>query len=325
MVLATTDPTATQSPQVLNSHHKDYIYSIALDVYGRRMATVSGDRTVRIWEYDSQKQWLLTNEWQAHLGGLTDLDFAHPEFGTLLCTAGHDVKIWEENTNQKQWSLKATLTEARRTVTCVQFAPRHWRLKLATGSQDGCVRLYEAVDVLNLAQWPLAATLQAFKSDGVTALSWCQGRFDPPTLAVSGGSHVQLYRYSEDARAWTNLRTLGESVPSPRILDVSWAPNVGRSYHVLAVAASDGLTIYRLHRSDPTLQPEGAGQQVPVNVWRCQWNVTGTVLVTSGDAGVVSLYKANANKQYQLVSKIPANLSQLHPPPEANVAAAMSE
>ena len=37
----------------------------------------------------------------------------------------------------------------------VKFSPRHLGLKLATGWQDGVVRIYEAMDVMNLSQWSL--------------------------------------------------------------------------------------------------------------------------------------------------------------------------
>jgi hypothetical protein len=58
------------------------------------------------------------------------------------------------------------------------------------------VRIYEAIDIMNLAQWPLAATLAGVEGISCTCLSWCTGRFEPPTLVV-GGSHLIVYRYSE--------------------------------------------------------------------------------------------------------------------------------
>jgi nucleoporin SEH1 len=71
-----------------------------------------------------------------------------------------------------------------------QFAPKHVGLRVATGSADGVVRIYEAIDVLNLNHWPMS---QCFDADveselGVTCLSWCSGRFEPPMLVVGGSS-----------------------------------------------------------------------------------------------------------------------------------------
>jgi nucleoporin SEH1 len=211
----------TTTTQVLSSLHHDYIHMVAFDVYGRRMATCSGDRLVRIWDLTDTGAWILGASWQAHRGAVTGVAWAHPEYGSVVasCGADGDVKIWEERgtsstssviannpssqqqqqqQQQVRWNLKASLTEARRSVTCVQFAPRHLGLKLAVGGADGCVRVYEAVDIMNLTQWPLAATLQSFSEGtklGCTGLSWCTGRFEPPTL-VASGSHLVIYRYS---------------------------------------------------------------------------------------------------------------------------------
>jgi nucleoporin SEH1 len=315
----TSSPTAmnNMTTQVIPSQHADYILATALDCYGRRMATVSGDRFVRVWDLQSDGSWVASSNasaWQAHRSAVTDISWAHAEFGSLLATAGadHDCKIWEElqTGNSSRWNLKAALTEARKGVTTIEFAPRHWGLKLATGSQDGCVRIYEAVDIMNLAQWPVAATLQAFNTDtvGCTSISWCTGRFDPPTL-VAGGSHLVIYRYSDAARAWQAVLQLPAVTD---ILDVAWAPNVGRRFHSIAVAAEDALRVLKLSRENREggLALEST-QDIPVTAWRCQWNVTGTVLASSGDAGTVQLYKCSDDGTYQCVSKIQGDLHQV--------------
>lgn len=299
------------------------------------MASCSGDRFVRVWDLTDSGEWNLVAQWQAHKGAVTSLSFAHPEFGSLLATCGsdHDAKIWEERSNStagggssssslaSRWTLKAALTEARRAVTCLEFAPRQWGLKLAVGSADGCVRIYEAIDIMNLAQWPLAATLQCFEGNklGCTSLSWCNGRFEPSTLVV-GGSHLIVYRYSDVARAWQPLLQLPAPIKGD-VLDVAWSPNVGRRYHYIASAEDQQLRIYKLHR-ETTVPVAGdkekssesqlslmSSQTVPTNAWRCQWNVTGTVLASSGDGGVVQLWKVDGEGQFQCVSQVQGDLT----------------
>jgi len=185
--------------------HQDYIYKCAFDTYGRRMATCSGDRNVRVWDLTDSGEWTLTAQWQAHKGAVVSLSWAHPEFGSILATCGDDqeAKIWEERNSagsmNAKWIVRANLTEARRAVNAVAFSPRQFGLKLAVASADGCVRIYEAVDIMNLAQWPLAATLQAFQDSnriGCTSLSWGTGRFEPSTIVV-GGTHLVIYSYSD--------------------------------------------------------------------------------------------------------------------------------
>jgi len=345
---AATAATMTNTPsstQVISSAHNDYIHKISFDTYGRRMATCSADRWVRVWDLDDNGRWLLGAQWLAHRGGVTDLSWAHPEFGSIIATAGTDLeaKIWEErntspsstsnsmsfavsgstptaagNSPASRWNVKASLTEARKAVTCVEFAPRHWGLKLAVGSADGGIRIYEAVDIMNLSQWPLAATLQPFgdtaTDGGCTSISWCTGRFEPPTL-VAAGSHLVVFRYSESARAWQPLLNL----PSPDrgdVLDVAWAPNVGRTYHYIASAEGDALLIYKLKREMKEVGDDGGGkkqqhvltldssQTLDAPAWTCNWNITGTVLASSGDSGVVDLYKSKNDGTFEIVSRI---------------------
>ena len=50
---------------------------------------------------------------------------------------------------------RATLLDSRRSVADIAFAPRSHGLRIATGSSDGFVRIYEAMDVTNLSTWTL--------------------------------------------------------------------------------------------------------------------------------------------------------------------------
>lgn len=125
---------------------------------------------------------------------------------------------------------------------------------------------------------------------------------------------------------------------SGRVQDVAWAPNVGRSYHLIATCGAEGaVAVWRL-------QPDAAADYVPaaaaaaaagspsmvgltspasssssvwavkklpgssaealvaavfedhggMPVWRVEWNVTGTVLASSGDDGFLRLRKQAA-------------------------------
>ena len=44
-------------------------------------------------------------------------------------------------------------------------------------------------------------------------------------------------------------------------------------------------------------------------VWRCEWNVTGTVLASSGDGGVVQLWKSDYHKNWSCVSEVHGDVS----------------
>ena len=106
-------------------------------------------------------------------------------------------------------------------------------------------------------------------------------------------------------------------LPAPEkgdILDVAWAPNVGRRYHYIASAEGQQLRIFKLSRGDNMNDKLEliSTQTIPAtNAWRCQWNVTGTVLATSGDKGVVRLWKADFGGTFQCVTTIQGDLSEV--------------
>lgn len=408
--------TLTSTSQTLPHGHLDYVLDISFDHYGRRFATASGDRTVRVWDLTAEGVWETStttpgggggssnnNEWQAHKGPVYRLSWAHPEFGQLLATAGsdHSVIIWEEreggfnslatpersadgffepapntrsNSNDdvvpaaaaattttvgmSRWVAKATLSDARRAVTAVEFAPRHLGLRLASGSSDGIVRIYEALDIMNLNHWKLDAemeenvdnsssvgggggedsgsgpggssnnntTASSNENMGVSSLSWCTGRFEPATLVIGYASgRVSICRYDDGRRTWMELLRLPGHLTSdgiPRgVLDVAWAPNVGRTFHLIASCGKDNrLLVHRIKRvgggdgeddddddgknsSGLTYEDTALLDQERTN-WRCQWNVTGTVLASSGDGGAVMLWKNDFHGNWKCVSDI---------------------
>lgn len=336
--------------QILESSHQDYIHDIAFDHYGRRIATSGCDRTVKIWDLDENGEWTSStegSEWKAHLSGVTSLSWGHPEFGQLLATSGSDgfATIWEERAEGSsgsaattstgfmndrsdqpgnssaltatRWTERAKLTDARKSLACVKFAPRHLRLQIATAGADGTVRIYEAVDVMNLNQWLLKNSIQVENDSasdlGVTCLDWCTGRFEPPTIVVGSSSgNVNLYRYSDASRNWGLLMRLdGHISPRKGVLDVAWSPDVGRSYHLISSCGRDGeLRVHRLKKS--TADEAGSGLQLESSqkidsesdTWRCAWNVTGTVLASSGDTGVVKLWKSDFQGVWKSVAEV---------------------
>jgi len=380
----------TSVSAVLPSQHADYVSAIAFDHYGRKIATCSADRQVHIWDLDDNGQWVLGNSISAaHYSGVSGVSWSHPEFGQLLVTSGHDgvAIVWEERTEElaapthshlsedggggagsaaaahSRWVERVRLTDARRALSCVKFAPRHLGLTLATGSADGYVRIYEAVDAMNLAHWllknsfevvedvsaPSAGTTANTPSPtasthtglelGVRCLDWCTGRFEGPALVVGGSlGSVQMYKYSDTSRSWILYMSLEPHV-TPNglrrgVLDVAWAPNVGRSFHLIASCGRDGvLRVSKLKRirkdtamaetqtdaMDTGNSSNGGGSQPIIGydfdssqrlesngseVWKCAWNITGTVLAASGDFGFVSLWKADHKNIWKCVSEV---------------------
>jgi nucleoporin SEH1 len=254
---------------------------------------------------------------QAHLGSVWKVVWAHPEFGQVIASCSYDrnVYIWEEEEMQagkRKWAKRGQLVDARDNVVALAFAPKTSGLRLATGSLDGYVRIYEAADVMDLEHWSLVEDFEAARG-GVLALAWNPALFGPPQLAVAAAAPadpahlLRLWEYSESHRRWQPLESLlGHQAP---VTDLAWAPNTGRSYHLLASASRDHtVRIWCIQPPAAASATTAAGAQVgqrpevqqvacftehQAEVWRVQWNLTGTVLASSGDDGRVRLWRAS--------------------------------
>jgi len=336
-----------------DARHEDLLHDVVWDYYGSRLCTCSSDQHIKVWDKHPDSPTLLLNDtWKAHEASIVKVRWAHPEYGQVIasCSFDRSARIWEEQEHEprqtgRRWSLKATLADARGVVQDLDFAPNHLGLLLATVAEDGIVRMYEAQEVTNLAHWVITQEFEATGgakgtltggeagTEGATAsiasycLTWCPSRFRPPVIAVGCGAKgmIRLFRFTQGR--WTPRELI--SVPSV-LHDISWAPNLGRSYQLIAGAGKDHrVRIWKLVDSvmplvNPTEDKEEAWKDISykhtevanfvdhnAEVWRVNWNVTGTILASSGDDGMVRLFKATYGGQWKPLGVIMAEQARM--------------
>ena len=159
--------------------HDDVIHDISFDFYGRRFATCASDKRIKVWDsVEASGKWSCSDIPRAHNDSIWRLSWAHPEFGQLIASCSEDksICIWEEQESvtylkveqRDRWQKKIQLSDSKKSVNDVKFAPRHLGLKIAAASADGTVRIYEATDVFSLNYWQLQVI---FSSDPKLSLN----------------------------------------------------------------------------------------------------------------------------------------------------------
>ncbi|KAJ1964403.1 epoxide hydrolase, soluble (sEH) [Dipsacomyces acuminosporus] len=254
-------------------NHDDFIHDVAYNFYGTRLATCGSDKCIKIWDWNKQTGlWILNETLHAHDSSVLKLCWAHPEFGQVLasCSLDRTVKIWvEQESNKKnsnrRWKCVATLVESTCAIHSIAFAPEYTNLTIATASSDGTVRFYSPTDAVSLRNWTVSTQFSfipggATDSDGPLCLSWCKSRFSAPHMIVVGGSKGNSVKIFQLIAMQCN-EILELDSHDALVLDVDWAPSMGRSYHLIATACSDGcIRIYKFW-SDPAAAETASKKQ----------------------------------------------------------------
>ncbi|XP_022663105.1 nucleoporin SEH1-like isoform X2 [Varroa jacobsoni] len=294
--------------RTIDADHADLIHDVAFDFYGRRLATCSSDQNVKIFDLQPDGDWKCTGNFKTHSGSVWKVTWAHPEFGQVIATCSYDrtAAIWEECPVLGKWLRKASIVCAQATLKDIKFAPKHLGLQIATCSEDCRVRVYEAPDVMNLSTWPLQGDIDCKMP--LSCLTW-HSNATPALIAVGSDDtsnptapKVHLYDYSETSRTWTRLESVCITDP---VHDMAFAPNMGRSFDLIAVASNDVklIALTRNPNKSPTLETRLIGEfsEHQNAVWRLSWNIFGTVLASSGNDGYVRLWKANYAQQWKCI------------------------
>jgi len=176
------------------------------------------------------------------------------------------------------------------------------------------VRIFESNDVMNLSSWPMVEEFSASKKN-CYCLSWNPSSFDPPMLAVGSQDNVRIWENHPKLQKWQPVADLeGAGGHDDEVHDVAWAPNMGRTYHLIATACKDQhVRIWKLKYSKAKkyeVELVARLGQHKSAVWRVSWNVTGTILASTGDDGAARLWKIdNAGQWHPILLASPKTSS----------------
>ncbi|GAA5850257.1 hypothetical protein JCM8547_001063 [Rhodosporidiobolus lusitaniae] len=273
--------TVPQTATQVETGHNDMIHDAQLDYHGRRLATASSDRTIRIFDVDGEDRYRLADQLLGHDGPVHALAWAHPSFGSILASCSFDGKvfIWKENEGPAQpgqhqqqgasgkWGKVKEHLLHTASVNAIAWAPHELGPILACASSDGKVSV---LTFNNDGTWE--ASLFPAHSLGVTSVTWAPavgiGALTNPGTGgqpgqeqealqqvkrfVTGGCDglVKIWAWNDQTKEWS---------PDPVehalqghqdwVRDVAWAPSVGVGKAYLASAGQD-KTVYIWTQSD---------------------------------------------------------------------------
>ena len=116
--------------------HDDVVNDIAFDFYGKRFATCSSDKNIRVWDLkdagqeSSGERYSCSEIPRAHQSAIWRLSWAHPEFGQLLASCSEDrtTCIWEE-----QESIGGEYILKNRSANNSKQPGQRWQVKTSLG------------------------------------------------------------------------------------------------------------------------------------------------------------------------------------------------
>jgi len=257
----------------IETAHEDMIHDAQLDYYGKRLATCSSDRTVKVFDVVDGEPQRSTggHTLKGHTGPVWQVAWAHPKYGHILASCSYDGKvlIWKEQQGQGSavggWIKIKEHTLHTASVNSVSWAPHELGAILACASSDGKVSV---LTFKNDGQWD--ADIFTAHAIGCNAVSWAPAILpgslvtpqqapatatipgQPPTstpqtfsikrFASAGCDNlVKIWGYREDTQSWVEEETLEGH--SDWVRDVAWAPNIGLPRSYIATASQDRTVI----------------------------------------------------------------------------------
>ncbi|KAB5566661.1 WD domain-containing protein [Coniochaeta sp. 2T2.1] len=307
------------------------IHDAVLDYYGRRLATCSSDRTIKIFELEGDQQRLLETL-KGHEGAVWCVSWAHPKYGNILASAGYDGKviIWREGAPASQQSQQAAHQQQqpsssgawsriydfalhKASVNTVSWSPHEAGCLLACASSDGCVSVLEFKENSTSAS-PFEHTIFPAHGLGVNAVSWAPAAAPGSIVSSSPGPQaagnrrfvtggcdntLKIWVYDPSTNGY-KLERDPLTGHTDWVRDVAWSPTVLQKSYI--ASAGQDKTV-RIWTSESATSFDWACKTLNFEavVWRVSWSLSGNVLAVSSQDNKVTLWKENLRGEWECV------------------------
>lgn len=305
----------------VDTGHADMLHDAQMDFYGKRLATCSSDRVVKVFDNVGEKA-TLSAELKGHGGPVWEVAWGHPKFGNVLASCGYDGKVivWRENGGQ--WDAEFEHCLHASSVNSIDWAPHQYGLMLACGSSDG------TISILSFVNGAWAAWNYEAHAIGVNAVSWAPAANPAALISENGAGAAPKLRLASGGsdnlvKLWT-VDTSSKKTESCTVLrfhkawvrDVAWSSNVGLPYHSIASCDQSGRVYISTcgPNSDGTSSDDWSQYQLgdfSGVVWRVSWSVTGNMLAVSSSDNRVTLWKQSLEHEghWKMVSEVEDGVS----------------
>ncbi|AFR47392.1 nSTAND1 domain-containing NTPase [Gordonia sp. KTR9] len=303
--------------------HTGPVYDLSFDRTGTRLASASGDRTVRVWTRSGSSDYRESAVLRGFGNYVTSTDF-HPTRQLLASSSGDgSVRMWDL-TDASNPRATTTVSPGHGTVYMVRFSADG--RTLAASSDDGTITVYAVSPTGSVRETAVlrghtaAARTLSFSPDGRTLASggddrtvrlWTTGEspqlLGPPLTGFPSITHAVAF--SPDSRS---LAVTGDS-PNAQLWDVadplaprplstslpnstagSWSIAFDSSGSQLASARADGLVRVwnTANPTSPTLQwaLQTTSEQGSVRTFSARFDPSGDQLVSGRSDGTIDVW-----------------------------------
>lgn len=288
--------------------HDDLIHDAVLDYYGKRLATSSSDKTIKIFEIEGTENYKLIETLVGHDGPVWQVAWAHPKFGSILASCSYDGKaiIWKEQPETQQWSIIAEHTVHQASVNSVSWAPYELGAVLLCTSSDGRVSVVDFNDDGTTSHVVFDA-----HAIGVNSASWAPintGKDASVSLSqrrfVTCGSDNLAKIWKFDSAIGTYVEEAKLEGHTDWVRDVSWSPSMLICSYIATASQDRTVLIWSQDSKGEWQKQLLTEEKFPDVCWRASWSLSGNILAVSGGDNKVSLWKENLKGKWESAGEV---------------------